>query len=350
MDKTDRDSERSGGFERSMTRKLTHLAAVTALLVLPAGAHAATITNDAASITYVAAPGETNNLVLSLTGDTIRFRDDQPITVSGDCTAVGNTASCTSAKGGIVTISLGDKADSLTFALPKTAGNPPAVAASGGAGVDSISFIQDQQHSVFATLDNVANDGSGTSDNIADDFEVVEGTRSGDIIGGSVHDDTLIGAQGEDAFLGGPGDDLIDARDRGTALDGSTGAKADSVDCGAGTDIVDSDAQDDVSANCELVALENTLELTNKADKLTAWRAGLTIDGLKGADTLVGSAGRDSLIGGKGKDKLNGRAGNDHIFARDGERDTIRCGAGKDIVQADKSDSIARDCEKVARR
>ena len=333
-----------------MTRKLTHLAAVAALLALPTGAHAATLTKDASSITFTAAPGETNDVVLSLNGDTLGFRDDQPITVGGDCSAAGDTASCPGAKVKTITISLGDKDDTLTFAVPKTSGFVPTVASSGGAGVDTISFLQDTKHSVFATLDNVADDGPSNFDNIGDDFEVVQGTRSGDVIGGSVHDDILVGYQGEDAFLGGPGDDFINSLDRGTALDGSKGAKSDSVDCGDGTDTVDADAQDDVRPNCEIVAIDGKLELTNKADRFTAWRAGLTIDGLKGADTLTGSAGRDVLIGGKGKDTLRGGAGADRILARDGERDTVRCGRGKDTVQADKIDAVAKDCEKVSRR
>ena len=56
------------------------------------------------------------------------------------------------------------------------------------------------------------------------------------------------------------------------------------------------------------------------------------------------------MTGGPGLDLLDGGPGNDTINARDGARDTIRCGAGKDTVAADKKDIIARGCEKVVRR
>jgi hypothetical protein len=37
------------------------------------------------------------------------------------------------------------------------------------------------------------------------------------------------------------------------------------------------------------------------------------------------------------------------IDSRDGERDTVRCGAGEDTVRADRRDKIDRDCETVNR-
>jgi Ca2+-binding RTX toxin-like protein len=46
---------------------------------------------------------------------------------------------------------------------------------------------------------------------------------------------------------------------------------------------------------------------------------------------------------------LDGGAGDDVLSARDGARDTIRCGAGRDTVTADRLDTVARDCERVSR-
>ena len=43
-----------------------------------------------------------------------------------------------------------------------------------------------------------------------------------------------------------------------------------------------------------------------------------------------------------------GRAGDDIISARDGTRDTIDCGAGRDKVTADRTDTV-KNCEFVRR-
>jgi RTX calcium-binding nonapeptide repeat (4 copies) len=52
-------------------------------------------------------------------------------------------------------------------------------------------------------------------------------------------------------------------------------------------------------------------------------------------DWLDAGSGDDVLTGGSGVDALGGHAGNDRIFARDGEKDTISCAAGNDVVDAD---------------
>jgi chitodextrinase len=68
--------------------------------------------------------------------------------------------------------------------------------------------------------------------------------------------------------------------------------------------------------------------------------------GLAGADLLYGLGGNDVLVGGSGRDRLLGGAGGDVVHARDGARDTISCGAGRDLVYADRTDRVARDCER----
>ena len=66
---------------------------------------------------------------------------------------------------------------------------------------------------------------------------------------------------------------------------------------------------------------------------------------------LDGGPSGDTLLGGPGRDHLNGQDGADVIRAVDGERDVITCGpnsygpAGRDIVYADRADSVASDCE-----
>jgi Gametolysin peptidase M11 len=57
-------------------------------------------------------------------------------------------------------------------------------------------------------------------------------------------------------------------------------------------------------------------------------------------------AGR-RLQGSPGPDVLRGGPGNDTLMARDRSRDAVRCGAGRDLVLADKRDVVTRDCEVV---
>jgi chitodextrinase len=69
--------------------------------------------------------------------------------------------------------------------------------------------------------------------------------------------------------------------------------------------------------------------------------------GLGGADLLYGLGGNDVLIGGRGQDRLLAGHGSDVVHVRDGAHDTITCGAGRDLVYADRGDHIARDCERI---
>ena len=106
-------------------------------------------------------------------------------------------------------------------------------------------------------------------------------------------------------------------------------------------------------------ARANTLLGTARNDTLRGLGGNDVLRGFGGNDTLLGGAGNDriyggpgndQILGGPGKDVLYGDAGNDTISARDGTRDTIFCGAGRDIVIADKLDSVSRDCEVVRRK
>ena len=86
-------------------------------------------------------------------------------------------------------------------------------------------------------------------------------------------------------------------------------------------------------------------------DRLFGATGADTLNGGAGNDILDGGAGNDILVGGPGRDVLRGGAGADTINAQDGRRgDTVRCGPGRDTVQADKADTVAKDCERVRRR
>ena len=71
--------------------------------------------------------------------------------------------------------------------------------------------------------------------------------------------------------------------------------------------------------------------------------------GVAGAAAIKGTKRADFLRGGPRADRIDGRGGNDRIKVDGGRRDTVRCGRGTDLVNADASDRLARDCETVVR-
>jgi hypothetical protein len=68
------------------------------------------------------------------------------------------------------------------------------------------------------------------------------------------------------------------------------------------------------------------------------------------ACALPASALGATIIGKARPDRVRGTAGADLIDVVGGGRDTVRCGAGIDTVMADQTDTVAADCEVVARR
>ena len=106
-------------------------------------------------------------------------------------------------------------------------------------------------------------------------------------------------------------------------------------------------------------AAGKTLKGTAKANVLRGTPRADTLRGLGGSDRLYGGSGNDRLFGGLGNDRLEGGlgrdlldagSGNDLVLVRDKAVDTIRCGTGRDVVVADRTDKVAKDCETVRRK
>jgi len=94
-----------------------------------------------------------------------------------------------------------------------------------------------------------------------------------------------------------------------------------------------------------------TITGTPRAERLAGTAGADSIDGAGGADRLEGRGGGDFLAGGGGRDSLLGGPGNDRLATHyDGSRDTVTCGSGRDVVNADASDRLSGDCEVVSRR
>jgi len=86
------------------------------------------------------------------------------------------------------------------------------------------------------------------------------------------------------------------------------------------------------------------------ADRLSGGAGNDRLSGDAGRDRLRGDSGNDRLTGGADADTFDGGPGNDTVVAADKVRETVRCGTGRDTVTADRTDRVARDCERVKRR
>lgn len=126
---------------------------------------------------------------------------------------------------------------------------------------------------------------------------------------GSDGADRIIGRDTRDVILPGAGDDRVRARGGHDRVDTAYGR--DFVDAGPGNDVVHTHGND---------------------------------------DRLIGGTGVDHLLPGDGEDVVSAGPGRDAVVTNgDGRVDRIRCGTGLDIVQADRADRVARDCEVIRR-
>lgn len=179
------------------------------------------------------------------------------------------------------------------------------------------------------------------------------------------------GSPGPDSIFAGTGNDIVDALagddcvDLGTGDDsGQGGSGNDLVIGGLGSDLLNgSDGKDRLLAGPGRDRIfggfgDDRLHGQSGKDRISGSRGRDAINGGGGADSLVGAsssdrisgdAGNDRIDGGSSNDVLKGNSGNDRIIGRSG-RDRISCGRGRDTVIADRSDRVARDCERVRRR
>jgi hypothetical protein len=90
---------------------------------------------------------------------------------------------------------------------------------------------------------------------------------------------------------------------------------------------------------------------TDGQDRLVGTPRADTIRGRAGNDRIEGRAGGDLLHGGPGRDTVLGHAGPDRIALQsDGARDSVACGLGVDVVNAEHHDVVGDDCEVVTRQ
>lgn len=140
---------------------------------------------------------------------------------------------------------------------------------------------------------------------------------------------------GNDVLTGGGGHDTLNGMDGNDTLDGGTGA--DELTGGIGIDTV-TYATRGTGVTVTLDGAANDGNSTD--DRGDGTRDKVVADNLigsKAGDRLTGDGLANRLTGGLGGDLLSALGGDDTIKADDDVKDTIYCGTGTDVLDADQS-------------
>jgi Ca2+-binding RTX toxin-like protein len=149
----------------------------------------------------------------------------------------------------------------------------------------------------------------------------IDGTLSGETLGGTDAADLIRAGSGPDTLIGGPGADYMQG-DAGNDLYYIDDAGDTVIEApGSGIDTVNSSVSYVLADNVEnLYLLSGAVRgAGNSANNaITGSPEGNRLDGLEGDDRLAGRGGNDTLVGGDGRDQLDGGSGLDTLFGRSG--------------------------------
>jgi Ca2+-binding RTX toxin-like protein len=334
------------------------------LLAAPSVAQASTAkvvfpSDSGSAFSYIAAPGETNQVEVSLLAGTVTIRDTGASITAGDgCVSVdAHEVTCAVGIHDQLGVALDDLGDSLTLE-----GDGVDWDVRGGDGADT---LVDSCPTGCGFLSGGPGDdtlqGRGISGGAGDD--TLTGSPKGDSIGGGPGNDTLSGAGGYDMLLPAAGDDTVDGgvgRDTvwfsalpptGVTADLRTGvATGDGTDTLTGVEsLIGSSRGDHFSGDWHANSFDgqggdDVLIGRGGADKLDGYcclRGNDRLYGGPGRDRLWGGRGNDVLRGGTGVDRLRGQNGDDRLRAKDGLRDDVVGGLGFDRARVDPIDIVS---------
>ena len=341
------------------------LSLVVALVVLAAPglaqastAHVVFPPDSGSRFSYIAAPGETNQVEVSLLAGTVTIRDTGASITAGDGCVSVNAHEVTCALGihDHLGVTLNDLDDSLTLE-----GDGVGWDVRGGEGADTlVDSCPTGCGFLFGGPGDDTLQGRGISGGAGDD--TLTGSPKRDSIGGGPGNDTLSGAGGYDTLLPAAGDDTVDGGvGRDTVWFSAlppTGVIADlrtGVATGDGTDtltsvesLIGSGRDDHFSGDWHANSFDgqgggDVLIGRGGADKLDGnccLRGNDRLSGGPGRDRLWGGRGHDVLRGGTGVDRLRGQNGDDRFRAKDGLRDDVVGGPGFDRARVDPIDVV----------
>jgi Ca2+-binding RTX toxin-like protein len=281
-------------------RGVVVLAAVLGLWAGAVPARAGTLTVADGELTYQAAPGEANQVVLTRNagGQIVLSDAGAPVTnlAVPTCLPSGGQFNCSAATIASVTVVTGDLADTVT--LPQRIGKPAFVSGEGGS--DTLSLAA-RTAPVNVTLADEGGDGESGEGADVRGFERVIGGQGADLLRGSQLSEQLYGAGGADV------------------LDGGVGSEADVLS--GGTPSGPDTATDTVSYEGHLTGVTQAI-------------GGPGEDTLSDIHNLVGSSWRDVLTGDAGANRIDGHDDDDVLRGGTGA-DTLIGGAGADEARYD---------------
>lgn len=330
-------------------------------LLAPRSAGAATVAVGGGAgydqhVTYSAAPGERNDLVVTTSGDSLSFDDaGATVTAGPGCDQAGpHGARCFPRGGGIFgELLMADGDDAVRLVQEPGAGVVMTVA--GGDGDDT---LRAGSRGAFLRGGPGADTLVGGAGN-----DALQGGEGGDALLGGDGDDTLTpdgdGAPAAaDVTDGGPGSDTIDYRERRTAVDvdlarpGGNGAAGENDEIRGVENVNSGSGSDRLLGNDDANRLASAANLNddNRAEHdVVKGRGGDDeIEGSFGDDVLTGGPGDDGITGMAGADALSGGSGDDGIDVDDAKPRSLRCGPGDDLVNYPRPRQLMRpECETV---
>ena len=285
-----------------MRRTAAIIVAVAALM--PASSAAASqISGTGATVTYTAAPGEQNHVLVTVTP-----YDSLCGSVGTPCLQVWDSGARMTAVSGTCVLETSDPitGDTARCTLPNAV----------------VADLGDRDDSYWDW------DGPSTIDAGSGNDNPIYGEGGDDVIRGGIGSDVLIGQAGDDVLDGGPGDDDLDGIP-GAGEDESATRGADTYIGGGGNDSLTYETRsENLALSPDGVANDGAAgEGDNIGTDIT------TIVGGHGSDTLTGNAGRNVFGGGEGDDVLTGGGGDDQLAGGPGA-DKLYGGDGQDVLGA----------------
>ena len=281
------------------------------LLLLASPAAAADISFSGSTVTYTAAPGESNRALASVSP-----YDTACAPLAAPCFTMSDSgAYITSASGGCA-VTRHDTIAGDDAACPV----PASVVVNLG----------DRDDAYWDW------DGPSTIDAGPGGDNPIYGEGGNDVIHGGVGSDNLYGNEGDDTLDGGPGDDYLEGVPCGYCQDEEITHGRDTYIGGGGNDSVTYEGRsENLSLSLDGVANDGA---AGEGDNIGADIG--TVIGGHGSDTMTGNdrrnvfgggEGDDVLTGGGSDDQLHGGPGNDRVFGEDGQ-DVVAGGDGDDYI------------------
>lgn len=280
-------------------------AVVLGALAVPAGANAATATIAGSTLTYSAASGEENDLLIETAGANFRVTDNTALVTAGaGCTQRSpHRVNCLTAGVNLVEVLAKDQDDTVQALIGTVDAN-----LNGASGTDNLTSAAGDDTLTLGKAD--LGGFSSEQASAGDGQDTLNGSttpNSNTFLGGGPGDDELLGGPGNDNLFGDTGaDDLVGAD---------------------GFDFTNWSGSNGVDVTLDNVANDGEPgENDNVHDDIE------TLFGTSLSDTMIGAAGDQQFTSFGGQDTLEGRSGNDTLQAGDGA-DTIEGEAGSDFIQ-----------------